>query len=233
MPAANRDVSARELLLLVAGACLLSVIMNWPLVLHLGQDIPKDLGDPLAESWQVAWDGHALAHQPLHFFDSNQFWPFHDTLAFSDALVGYAPAGLFGSGPHAAVFRYDLVFLFAYALAFAGAYLLGRELGLEPAGALACGVAFAFAPFRLEQDGHMQVISSGGIPLALALGARGYRKRRPGLVVAGFLVSAHSAFSRLTWRTTACGTFVDSASFASLIYRARKSPTKACRTCSR
>ena len=190
MPAANRDVSARELLLLVAGACLLSVIMNWPLVLHLGQDIPKDLGDPLAESWQVAWDGHALAHQPLHFFDSNQFWPFHDTLAFSDALVGYAPAGLFGSGPHAAVFRYDLLFLFAYALAFAGAYLLGRELGLGPAGALVCGVAFAFAPFRLEQDGHMQVISSGGIPLALALGARGYRRRRAGWVVAGFLVAA-------------------------------------------
>jgi hypothetical protein len=190
MPRANREVSARELLLLVAGACLLSVVMNWPLVLHLGHDIPKDLGDPLAESWQVAWDGHALAHQPLHFFDSNQFWPFHDTLAFSDALVGYAPAGLFGSGPHAAVFRYDLLFLFAYALAFAGAYLLGRELGLGPAGALACGVAFAFAPFRLEQDGHMQVISSGGIPLALALGARGYRRRRAGWVVAGSLVAA-------------------------------------------
>ena len=82
----------------------------------------------------MAWDGHALAHQPLHFFQSNQFWPLHDTLAFSDALVGYAPAGLFGSGPHAAVFRYDLLFLFAYALAFFGAYLLARELGLGSGG---------------------------------------------------------------------------------------------------
>jgi len=190
MPRANRDITARELLVLVAGACLLSVVMNWPLVLHLGQHIPKDLGDPLAESWQVAWDGHALAHQPLHFFDSNQFWPFHDTLAFSDALVGYAPAGLIGSGPHAAVFRYDVLFLFAYALAFAGAYLLARELGLGPAGALVCGAAFAFAPYRLEQDGHMQVISSGGIPLALALGVRGYRLRRAGWVIAGSLVAA-------------------------------------------
>ena len=73
--------------------------MHWPLVLHLGSDVPKDLGDPLVQSWQVAWDGHALAHQPLHFFQANQFWPLHDTLAFSDALVGYAPAGLIGSGP--------------------------------------------------------------------------------------------------------------------------------------
>jgi hypothetical protein len=190
MPRAQREITPGELLLLVMGACLVSVVMNWPLVLHLGRDIPKDLGDPLAEAWQVGWDGHALAHQPLHFFDSNQFWPFKDTLAFSDALVGYAPAGLLGSGPHAAVVRYDLLFLFAYALAFAGAYLLARELGLGPAGAAVCGAAFAFAPFRLEQDGHMQVISSGGIPLALALGARGYRLQSPAWVIAGFLVAA-------------------------------------------
>ncbi len=189
MRGARRDVTARELLVLVVGACLVSVVMNWPLVLHLGGDIPKDLGDPLAESWQLAWDGHALAHQPLHFFQANQFWPFHDTLAFSDALVGYAPAAVFGSGPHAAVVRYDLVFLFAYALAFAGAYLLARELGLGPGGAAVAGAAFAFAPFRLEQDGHMQVISSGGIPLALALGVRGYRLRRPAWVIAGWVIA--------------------------------------------
>ena len=130
MPEAGERVTARELVVLVAGACLLAVVMHWPLVLHLGDNIPKDLGDPLPQSWQVAWDGHALAHQPLDFFQSNQFWPLEDTLAFSDALVGYAPAGLLGSGAEAAVFRYDLLFLFAYALAFAGAYLLARELGL-------------------------------------------------------------------------------------------------------
>jgi hypothetical protein len=190
MPGAGERVTARELLVLVAGACLLSVVMHWPLVLHLGADIPKDLGDPLAESWQAAWGGHALAHQPLHLFEANQFWPFHDTLAFSDALVGYAPVGLFGSGPHAAVFRYDLLFMFAYALAFVGPYLLARELGLGRGPAAVAGAAFAFAPFRLEQDGHMQVISSGGFPLALALGVRGYRLRRPRCVIAGSVVAA-------------------------------------------
>jgi MFS family permease len=187
---ARSGVTARELLVLIAGACLLVVVMHWPLVLHLETTIPRDLGDPLAEAWQVAWDGHALADQPLHFFQSNQFWPFHDTLAFSDALLGYAPAGLLGSGPGAAVARYDLLFLFAYALAFAGAYLLGRELGLGPGGAAVAGAAFAFAPYRLEQDGHMQVISSGGIPLAFALGVRGYRRRRLGWLFAGWAIAA-------------------------------------------
>lgn len=188
--AKQSPVSGRELLALVAGACGLSVVMHWPLILNLGETIPKDLGDPLPQSWQVAWGGHALVHQPLDFFASNQFWPFRDTLAFSDALLGYAPAGLIGSGPEAAVARYDLLFLFAYALAFVGAYLLARELGAGPVGAVVAGAAFAFAPFRLEQDGHMQVISSGGIPLALALGVRGLRRCRPWALLAGWLVAA-------------------------------------------
>jgi hypothetical protein len=183
-------VTGRELALLAAGACLLAVVTHWPLVLHLGETIPKDLGDPLPQSWQVAWGGHALAHQPLEFFQSNQFWPLDDTLAFSDALIGYAPAGLIGSGPEAAVFRYDVLFLFAYAFAFAGAYLLARELGLRPGAAAVAGAAFAFAPFRLEQDGHLHVISSGGIPLALAALVRGYRLRHTGWVVGGFAIAA-------------------------------------------
>jgi hypothetical protein len=184
------EVTRRELYLLAAGSCLLSVVMHWPLVLNLGADVPKDLGDPLVQAWQVAWDGHALTAQPLDFFQANQFWPLADSLAFSDALIGYAPAGLIASGPEAAIARYDILFLFAYALAFAGAYLLGRELGLGFAGAAVAGAAFAFAPFRLEHDGHLHIISSGGIPLSLALGLRGYRLARPGWVLAGFAVAA-------------------------------------------
>jgi hypothetical protein len=187
--AGRREPSRRELLLVAACACLAAVVMHWPLVLNLGADIPKDLGDPLPQAWQIAWGGHALANQPLDFFQSNQFWPVEDSLAYGDALIGYAPAGLIGSGPHDAVVRYDLVFLFAYALAFFGAYLLARELGIGPAGATVAGAAYAFAPFRLEQDGHLQVISSGGIPLCLALGVRGVRLSRPWWLFAAWLVA--------------------------------------------
>jgi hypothetical protein len=176
-------------LLVAIAACAVAVVMHWPLPLHLGETIPKDLGDPLPQSWQIAWGGHALANQPLELFQSNQFWPEDDTLAFGDALIGYAPAGLIGSGPFDAVVRYDLLFLFAYALAFLGAYLLARELGAGPGGAAVAGAAFAFAPFRLEQDGHMQVISSGGIPLALALAVRGVRLAGPWWLLAAWLIA--------------------------------------------
>jgi len=163
--------------------------MHWPLPLHIGSDVPKDLGDPLPQAWQIAWGGHALQHQPLDYWQSNMYWPLDNTLAFSDALVGYAPFGLIGEGFEAAIARYDLIFLFAYALAFLGAYLLARELGIGRAGAAVAGVAFAYAPWRLEQDGHLHVISSGGIPLALFLLVRGYRRDSARTIVAGWLVA--------------------------------------------
>src|SRR4051812_3703703 len=183
-------VQRRELALALLAAVAVALLMHWPLPLELGRDVPRDLGDPLPQAWQVAWDGHALLHQPLDWFQANAFWPLRDSLAFSDALVGYAPAGAIGSGPHAAIVRYDLLFLLAYALAFLGPYLLARELGAGRAGAMVAGAAFAYAPWRLEQDGHLHVLSSGGIALALALLVRGYRRGRPGLVLAGWLVAA-------------------------------------------
>ena len=183
-------LSRRELFLVALVAALVPIIQFWPLILNLGSEIPLDLGDPLPQAWQIAWDGHALLTQPLSFFQSNQFWPLHDTLAFSDALIGYTPAGMIGSGPEAAVARYDLLFLFAFALCFFGAYLLARELGAPPWAALIAGAAFAYAPWRLEQGGHLHVISSGGIPIAIALLLRGYRRQSAGLILGGWAVAA-------------------------------------------
>ena len=168
---------------------LIAAAMHWPIPIRIGTEIPSDLGDPLLQAWQVAWGGHALIHQPLDYFQSNAFWPLRNSLAFSDALVGYAPAGLIGRGPEAAVVRYNLLFLFAYALAFVGPYLLARELGVGRVGGFVAGAAFAYAPWRLAQDGHLHVLSSGGIPLCLFLLLRGYRTGRPLIVFAGWLVA--------------------------------------------
>jgi hypothetical protein len=183
------ELTRREVTLAALGGLLLSIVMTWPLLLHLGTTVPRDIGDPLAEVWQVAWGGHALIHQPLHFFDANRFWPIKDSLAFGDALIGYAPAGVFSSGVKGAIVRYDLLFIFAYAMAFFGAYLLAREMGLGRAGAVVAAAAFAYAPYRLEQDGHMQVISSGGIPLALAFAIRGVRLKKPWWLFAAWVVA--------------------------------------------
>jgi MFS family permease len=166
------------------------VLTSWPLLLHMASRIAPDNGDPVRTAWQIAWVGHALLHDPLHLFDSNAFYPHPLSLAFSDSLLGYGPAAFFGSGTVAALVRYNLLFLFAWSLCFVGAYLLARELGLRKLGAAAAGAAFAYAPYRVTEAGHLHVISSGGIALALFLLLRGYRRSSRGLVIAGWLVSA-------------------------------------------
>jgi hypothetical protein len=97
---------------------------------------------------------------------------------------------LIGSGPGAARVRYDLLFLFAYALAFGAAWFLARQLGLGRFGAFACAAAFAYAPWRASQAGHLHILSSGGIPLTFGLLLAGFRRRAPWLVAAGFAVAA-------------------------------------------
>ena len=129
-------------------------------------------------------------HHPLHIWDSNAFWPHARSLLFSDSLLGYAPTALVGHGPSAALVRYNLLYLLAYALPFFGAYLLARELGVGRVGAVVAAVAFAYAPFRGDESGHLHVISSGGIPLSLFLLLRGYRRRSGRYVAAGWLVAS-------------------------------------------
>jgi hypothetical protein len=179
-----------EIVLVALAGLALAILTSWPLVLHMGSRIAPDLGDPVRTAWEIAWVGHAMLHDPLHIFDSNSFYPHPFSLAFSDSLLGYGPAAFFGSGTVAALIRYNLLFLWAWSLCFVGAYLLARELGLRRLGCAAAGLAFAYAPYRVTEAGHLHVISSGGLALGLFLLLRGYRRCSRKLVLAGWLVSA-------------------------------------------
>ena len=205
-----------EWFLVGVGAVLLSVVMNWllpPVTAWLFSTpmswpgfadprttIPEDLWDPTLTAWMMSWAGHALTHDPVNLWHSNTFYPEQYSYAFSDSLLGYAPIGAIGTGAAAAVLRYNIVYTLVFALAFVGAYALVRQLGAGRIAAAVAGAAFAYAPWRLGQAGHLHVISSGAIPLALAMLARGhgwslqrgYRRElvRPGWVLAGWLVAA-------------------------------------------
>jgi hypothetical protein len=187
---ASPQLSRSEILWVIVAGVALAVLTSWPLVLHMSTRIAPDLGDPVRTAWQVAYVGHAMLHDPLHLFNANVFYPHPLSLAFSDSLLGYGPAGFFGSGTVAALVRYNLLFLFAWSLCFVGGYLRARELGLRKLGASAAAAAFAYAPYRVTEAGHLHVISSGGIALALFLLLRGYRRGSTGLIIAGWLVSA-------------------------------------------
>lgn len=163
-----------EFTLATLGSILLAAAMTWPTIRHPIRTIPQDIYDPTFFAWQVAWDGHALKHNLFDIWNTNAIFPEHLTLAFSDSLMGYAPFGLFGSGFEAAVFRYNILFILSFAMAAVGIYALVRQLGAGRAAAVVAAVAFAYSPWRFAHGGHLNLLSTGGIPLALAMFARGH-----------------------------------------------------------
>ncbi len=195
-PPASPSRAWREAALAGLAGILLACLLRRPVLSNLTTGVPEDLGDPLLQAWQLAWGREALLRQPSNPFDANTFWPLPNSLAFSDSLLGYAPLGLlFGEGPAGALLRYNIVFLLTYALAFTGAYALARQLGAGRTAGAVAGLAFAYAPWHLAQEGHLQILSNGAIPLALALLARGHGygrpgPQRPGLVLVGWAVAA-------------------------------------------
>lgn len=188
-----------EPVLASALALLLAVIMTWPAALHPATTVPKNALDPVLVAWAMAWVGHALVNQPWDFWQSNIFYPEPDTFALTESFLGYLPFSLVGTGPEAALVRYNVVFIVVAALAFGGAYALARQLGARWPGALVAAVAFAYSPWRIAQADHLHVLSTGGIALTLAALARGHgytlrhgwrpETARPGWALTGWLVA--------------------------------------------
>ncbi|MFF0722523.1 hypothetical protein [Micromonospora sp. NPDC003816] len=189
-----------EWTLAALGSLALAVLMTWPTLRYPRHTLPQDYWDPSLQAWQMAWSGHILKTDPAQLWHANTFFPERWSFAFSDTLLGYAPAGMIGTGPEHALLRYNIMFVLAHALATFGAYVLARQLGASRIGSAVAGVSYTYAPWLLAQAGHLHVISNGGIPLALAMLARGHgwslrhgyrpERRNPGWVYAGWLVAA-------------------------------------------
>ncbi|SDK62305.1 hypothetical protein SAMN04488074_106238 [Lentzea albidocapillata subsp. violacea] len=174
---------------------LISMVFNFRIVLNPRSLITGGLGDPLLQTWELAWL-HRFLTEGGDLWTANQFYPAEDNFAFTDSLLGYLPLSLFGDGQYAAVFRYNAAFVLAFALAFTGCYLLAKQLGSSWQAAALAGVVFAWAPWRLAHLHHLNVVSTGGIALALWALARGhgysFRERtepRPWWIFSGWLIA--------------------------------------------
>ena len=164
----------------------LAAAMLWPLPSTLGSAIARDLGDPLLNSWILAWNAEhvldLLGGDPgalLRVWHGNIFHPEPWTLVYSELLVAqtlqilpaYAATGNI-------LLAYNLLFLSSYVMCGLGAYLLVREITGDWRAGLLAGIAFAFAPFRTHQGSHLQVISMQWMPLTLYGFRRFFETRR-------------------------------------------------------
>jgi hypothetical protein len=147
----------------------LTAIVTYPQVTGLSTSVPYH-SDPYFSMWRLGWVAHQLPENPHHLFDANIFFPEHDTLAYSDAMLLPAAllAPLFWVGINP-VTIYNAALFAAFALSGLSAFLLARHLtGSIAAGAVA-GVIYAFAPYRFDHYMHLELQIVFWIPLALLL----------------------------------------------------------------
>ena len=173
MQAAPRTIArAREPLLVFAAGLVLALLMTWPLATDpggLGRTHPNDADGQFA-IWNVAWVARTLVVDPLGLFDANIYYPHKLTLAYSEANILTGAIGLpvywLTRNPWLTL---NAVMLFGFATSYAAAYFLMRHLtGSRPASA-AAAVLYPFCPYVLSHLSHIQLLMTGGVPLALLL----------------------------------------------------------------
>jgi hypothetical protein len=145
----------------------LTALMLYPLSVRPATMV-TDPGDPLMETWMLAWGARALFTDPLHFYDSNIFYPFPHSFAFSEAPVGAipfsAPVWWITGNP---VLAHNIAFLAAFFLSCVGAYLLTKKLTSSVIAGVFAGVIFAFPPYRFGHLSHLNLSSAYWMPVAL------------------------------------------------------------------
>jgi hypothetical protein len=146
----------------------LTIALTWPLALSPGRRVPNDLGDPLLNTYLLAWNARTV---PLteRWWSVPQFYPQRGVTAYSEHLLGLSPITtpiiwLTGNP----LLAYNAAFVLSFVFCGLSAHLLAYVLTRRHDVAVLAGLAFAFAPYRMSQIAHLQVLSAYWMPLSLA-----------------------------------------------------------------
>jgi hypothetical protein len=156
----------------------ITLVQTWPLATQLSRVIPGDLGDPLLNAWLLWWNAHAV---PLtqRWQDAPMFFPTRGAMAFSETLLGLSviasPMQWAGATP---IVAYNLLFLLSFPLSAFAAYWLAWTLTRRAGPSFIAGILYGYTIFRFGHLGHLQILWSWWMPLALAGLHRWFADRR-------------------------------------------------------
>jgi hypothetical protein len=168
--ASDTIARAREILLVTAVGLAFAVVMTWPLASDLG-----GLGRTLATDadgqfsiWNISWVARTIVADPLHLFDANIFHPHKLTLAYSEAnlLPGVIGMPVYWMTRNPWLTE-NVVLLFGFTSGYVAAFLLLRHLTRDKAAAAVGAILYAFCPYVFSHLSHIQLLMTGGVPLAM------------------------------------------------------------------
>lgn len=160
----NRRVSVAAF----AAYLALALVITYPLVRHLSDALPHDLGDPLLSSTILWWNAHSW---PLteRWWNGIGFYPASGMIAFSDHRLGVSliasPLQWFGASE---ITAYNLTLLLTFPLSAMAAHFLGYTLTRRHDAAALCALAYGFNPYRIAHLEHLELLAGYAMPIALA-----------------------------------------------------------------
>ncbi len=148
----------------------LSIVMTWPLARHLGDGLPSG-GDALLQAWTIAWNVHALGGGATAVWDAPIFYPYPDTLAYTDnhllIAILTAPITWLSGEP---LLAHNLLVLLSFSLSGWAVYLLARDTlprTVGPWPALLAGAAFTFCAYRFAHLSQLNLLQTAWMIFAL------------------------------------------------------------------
>lgn len=160
--------------------------MLWPLCNYGDLASALYLGDVRLIAWTLAWNNHAMLDGVPSYWDANIFYPAKQTLALSEHLFGIS---LFSLPVYAATrnpaLAYNVVWLISFPASAAAAHALAWRYTRDHLASMLAGVIYAFCFFKiLHGGGHLQIVWSFWLPMAILLLAWWFERPRWGTAAA-------------------------------------------------
>ncbi|MBW3634701.1 MAG: hypothetical protein KY456_16910, partial [Chloroflexi bacterium] len=147
-----------------------TILMTWPYAENLSSAMVVGF-DPYLQIWLSEWIQHALITNPFALYDANIFYPFAQTLAYTDANI---PGALLAAPVRIltgdSVLANSLLVLATFVIAAVGVYALIVYLTENHGAAFIAGLAYAFLPYRMVHLWHLNWLEGALLPwMVLAL----------------------------------------------------------------
>ncbi len=146
---------------------LCAIFITYPLIFHLG-DLAVDLGDSYLVSFIMNWVNHAIFSNPLDLFNAPIYFPYINSLAFSEpfissSILSLIPLKLIGEPMVAVNFTLiTSIFMVGYFTFLLSFYITKNFLA-----SLISGLLLIFSPVFLDKQVHLQILSIQWVPLSI------------------------------------------------------------------
>ncbi len=165
----------RELLAVGSAALLTAVVMTWPLATDMFGRLPYDPrferfsgSDMNIWVWNFWWARQVVERGVPPFYCDVVFPPFGHSLAFHTHTFAWGLVSVPLQWIGGIFFAVNAMVLLLLAAAATAAYVLAREVRLDPASSAIAGFAWGFSPYFLQKGlVHFNLFASPWMPLAL------------------------------------------------------------------